>query len=261
MFSSANQPVWVGSRRRTSSATYMYARPADASRYLTVPPTTTSATSAAPERQRARALVGVDEHQRAVPARDLANRGDVVHLAGAERDERRADERRPLVDRGRVCLRLRLDLDDLRAAQFLGMRDLADGRELVLGDDDPVPLAAEVERGDERADGGGDGGLDRDLVGLHREELGEAAADRLRPLDPVPPLGAVRVPAVEVLLVGGADGVRERALRAGVDVDLVAEDREAAANRLADERWAVSDSSLTRCQSRLWHRTGPQRPR
>src|SRR5215208_6430954 len=50
------------------------------------------------------------------------------------------------------------------------------------------------------------------------------------PLDPVLPLRPVLVPAVEVLLVGGADGVGERALRARVDVDALAEDRKPPSN-------------------------------
>ncbi len=44
-FSSANQPVCVGSSSVTSPGRHaMNESPADASRYLTVPPTTTSAT-------------------------------------------------------------------------------------------------------------------------------------------------------------------------------------------------------------------------
>ena len=53
-----------------------------------------------------------------------------------------------------------------------------------------------------------------------------ADAGGLGTLDPVLPLGAVRVPAVEVLLVGGAHPMRERALRARVQVGRVREDRE-----------------------------------
>jgi hypothetical protein len=81
------------------------------------------------------------------------------------------------------------------------MRDLADRGELVLGDDDPVAAVAEPERRDQAADGGGDGGLDRNVVGRRPEQPGERGPRRLGALDPVPPLGSVLVPAVEVLLV------------------------------------------------------------
>ena len=66
------------------------------------------------------------------------------------------------------------------------------------------------------------------------DQLGEAGARRLGALDPELPLGAVLVPAREVLLVGRAHAMRQRALRAGVEVRRVLEDRELAANRGAD---------------------------
>ena len=198
------------------------------------------------ERQRADPLVAVDEHQRAVLTGEPVDRFDVVHRARPVRDERRADERGPLVDRGGVGLRVGLDVDDLGAAQLLGVGDLADRRELVRRDHDPVPLAPELERADEPADRSRDGGLDRDVVRSGAEELRERGSGRLRALDPVPPLRAVLVPAGEVLLVRRADGVGERTLRARVDVDLVAEDREPPSNRLANlSGWD------DRCQTRL----------
>ena len=123
----------------------------------------------------------------------------------------------------------------LGAAQLLRVRDLADRRELVLADHDAVAAAAlERERRDDAVDALRDGGRHRDLVGVAVEQLGEARAGRLGALDPELPLGAVLVPAGEVLLVGGAHPVRQRALRAGVEIGLVLEDRELAADRGAD---------------------------
>ena len=52
-------------------------------------------------------------------------------------------------------------------------------------------------------------------------------ARRLEPADPVLPGRAVLVPVVEVAPVGVAHRVRERSLRAAVDVDALLEDREA----------------------------------
>ena len=89
--------------------------------------------------------------------------------------KRRRDERRPLVDGRGERLRVGLDVHHLRAAQLLRVRDLADGRELVLGDDDPVALAVEVEAADERADRRRDGRLDRHLVGRGVEQPANAA--------------------------------------------------------------------------------------
>jgi hypothetical protein len=186
------------------------------------------------EGERAGALVGVHEHRRPVLASDAVDRLHVVRAAGPEGDERRRDQRRPLVDGGRIRLRLGLHVDDLGAAQLLRVRDLADRRELVLRDDDPVSLTGEVDPAHEGAHRGGDGGLDRDLVRPDLEQAGEAAAHRLGPLDPVLPLGPVPVPPVEVLHVRRPHCVGQRSLRARVDVDLVAEDRESAPDRLAD---------------------------
>jgi hypothetical protein len=159
------------------------------------------------DRNRADPLIAVDEHQRPVLPGDPVDRLDVVHCAGPIGDEGRGDEGGALVDRGCVRLRIRLDLDDLGAAQLLRMRDLPDRREFVLRDDDPVAGAAELKRGDEPADRGGDGGLNRDVVGRRAEQPGECCPRRLRPLDPMVPLGAVLVPTVEVLLVGGPHSV------------------------------------------------------
>ena len=170
-------------------------------------------------------------------------------MARAERDRRAADERRPLVDRlgeaierdAAVCLGP--DVDDLRAAQLLRVCDLPDGRKLVVADDDPVPLAREIERGDERADTLRDGGRDGHVVGLGVHEAGERRSCRLVALDPVLPLGAVLVPAGKPLLGGGANAVRERALRARVRIDRVLEDRELVPNGHARRQTARHVSS------------------
>jgi hypothetical protein len=170
-------------------------------------------------------------------ARDL---GDVEPVARAVRDGRAADERRALVDRLREALErdaavgLGPHVHDLGAAELLRVRNLADRRELELRDHDPVPAALERQRAHEPADTLRDRGRHRHLgrVGLH--ELRERAARRLRALDPVLPLGAVLVPAREVLLVRLPHVTRERALRARIRVRRVLEDREALADRGAD---------------------------
>ena len=89
------------------------------------------------------------------------------------------------------------------------------------------------------------------------QELGEPRACRLGPLDPELPLGAVLVPAGQVLLVGGAHAVRERALRARVQVGRVREDRELAADGLADG--ACGGDRLGGAMRRvvLWRRASP----
>ena len=50
------------------------------------------------------------------------------------------------------------------------MGDLADRRELVLGDHDPVPIAVERERGDEPADSRQHGRRHGDVVGLGMQQ-------------------------------------------------------------------------------------------
>ena len=138
------------------------------------------------ELDRAERLVAVGEHDRAVGVRELGDRGDVVPVTRSKRDRRAADERSPLVDRlGKALerdapVRLWSYVDDLGAAQLLRMRDLADGRELVLADDDAVPLAREVECRDECADALRDGSRDRDVVGRGVHETGESGCVRPR---------------------------------------------------------------------------------
>ena len=189
-FSSANQPVCVGNSSVTRPGRHaMNESPADASRYLTVPPDDDVADLRRLDRQRTDGLVRVDEHERAVLARDPVDRLDVVDAAASEREEGRADERRPLVDRGGEGLGLRLDVDDLGPPQLLRVGDLADRRELVLGDDDAVPAAVEAERADEPAHGRGHRGLDGDVVGARAEECAErarASPRSARPSAPTP---------------------------------------------------------------------------
>src|SRR6185437_8983008 len=71
-----------------------------------------------------------------------------------------------------------------------------------------------------------DGGGDRELTGRGVEQPGERGTGGVGALHPDAPFGPVLVPAGEVLVVGGADAMRERTLRAGVQVDGVREDRE-----------------------------------
>ena len=127
--------------RAASSRIHMKPRPAEPSRYLTVPPVTTSAPSVRHvELERADGLVAVREQERAGRVRELGDRGHVVPVARAEGDGRAADERGPLVDLlGKPLERdapvaSGTDVDDLGAAQLLRVRDLPDRRELVLAD-------------------------------------------------------------------------------------------------------------------------------
>ena len=168
--------------------------------------------------------------------RELRDRAHVVSVARTERHGGAAHERRPLVERvgealdGDAPVRLGADVDDLCPAQLLRVRDLPDRGELVLADDDPVPLAGQIERGDEGAHALRDRGRDGDVVGLRVQEAGERSAGGLVALDPELPLRAVRVPAREPLLGCRAHAVRERPLRARVRVRRVLEDRELVPN-------------------------------
>src|SRR5205807_4304051 len=76
-----------------------------------------------------------------------------------------------------------------------------------------------------------------DLVRARVDEPRKGGARRFLPLDPVLPWRALLVPVGEVLLVRGAHRVRERSLRAGVDVDLVLEDGEAVTATLRERRF------------------------
>ena len=243
MSSSANQPVCVGSQAGKHLAPHPEeAEPRRGEQVLDrAAGDEVGAERAHVDLDRPRCLVAVGEHERAVRVRHLGDRGHVVAVPRAVRDRRAADERRALVDRlGEALGRDRpvgvgAHVHDLGAAELLGVGDLADRRELVLADHDAVAAAAlEGERRDDAVDALRDGRRHRHLVGLAVDQLGEARAGRLGALDPELPLGAVLVPAREVLLVGRAHPVRERALRAGVEIGLVLEDRELAADRGAD---------------------------
>jgi hypothetical protein len=104
------------------------------------------------ELERTDRLVAVREHDRSGRVTEVRDRRHVVAVAGAERESGAADESRPRVDRRCEALDrdaavgLRSDVHDLRAPQLLCVRDLADGRELVLADDDPVSVSRELER-------------------------------------------------------------------------------------------------------------------
>ena len=263
MSSSANQPVWVGiSPSSTARRTQRNPRPAEASRYLTVPPVTKSAPSVSDvDLDRAGGLVAVGEDQSAVGVCGLGDRRDVVAVTSPIGDRRAADERRALVDRLGELLRrdravgLGAHVDDFGSAQLLRVGDLADRRELVVADHDPRPAAAlERHRRDDRVHPLRDRRRHSDLVGLTVEQLGEPGACRLCALDPELPLGAVRVPACQVLLVGGANPMRESTLRARVEIRRVLEDRELGADGLAHARRrrlrpVCGDSALTPARS------------
>ena len=127
------------------------------------------------------------------------------------------------------------DVRDARAPRLLRVPDLPDGRKLPVGDHDLRALR-EAQAARERAHARGERGRHGDLVRRRVDEPGEGAARRLLPLDPVLPGSAVLVPVGEVLLVGRAHRVRQRSLRAGVDVDLLLEDREPVAAALRERR-------------------------
>ncbi len=117
-------------------------------------------------------------------------------------------------------------VDDLCSSQLLRVGDLTDRRELELRDHDAISSRLERERADEAAHSLRDGGDHRHLLRRGADETREGRSCGIRPFDPVLPLGAVLVPAGEVLLVGLPDVDREGALRAGVGVRRVLEDRE-----------------------------------
>src|SRR6266567_2891622 len=111
------------------------------------------------------------------------------------------------------------------------MPDLADGRELPVGDDDLRPLS-EPQATRERAHARRKRCRHGDLVRTRVDETRERAACRFLPLDPVLPRSPLLVPVLEVLVVRGAYGIRKGTLRAGVDVDLLLEDRKAVTTAL-----------------------------
>ena len=210
MSSSANQPVCVGSSRSSSSAPDVEEAEARRGEEVLDRPAGDEVDAERPnvDVDGADGLVAVGEAERAALVRDPRDRGDVLSVTGAVRDRRAAHERRPLVDRRPrrrstgIDPSARLDVDDLGAAQLLGVGDLTDGRELVLADDDLRPAAAlERQRADDPVHALRDRRGHRELGRLGVQQPREGGARGLRALDPVLPLGAVLVPAVEVLLV------------------------------------------------------------
>ena len=178
-------------------------------------------------RQRADRLEGVEEHERSPLVCEVDDLAHVDHRPVAVADVSDRDEQRVVVDRAlevlerdRAVVRSRNVLDT-RTARLLRVPDLADGRELPVGEDD-LRAPRETESACERAHSRGQGRRDGDLVRDRVDEAGEGSARGLLALDPVLPGGALLVPVVEVLLVGASDRVGERALRAGVDVDALA---------------------------------------
>ena len=227
--------------RGAPACTHMNPSPAVPSRYFTVPPVTTSAPSVAHvQLDRAARLVAVGQDERTCRVCRLRDRRHVVAVPRAVGERRAADERGALVDRrGELLGRdrpvvARPHVDDLRTTELLRVGDLADRRELVLADHDPVALAVERQRRDKRADALRDRRRDRDVVCLGVEQPRDRASERLVPVDPEAPFGPVRVPAREPLVDCRADGVRERALRARVEVGRGLEDRKLVADRGAD---------------------------
>ena len=133
-------------------------------------------------------------------------------------------------DRAVVCCE---DVRDACTARLLRVPDLADRRELPVREDDLRPVRkAQATR--ERAHARRERRRHGNLIRARVDEAREGAACRFLPLDPVLPRSALLVPVGEVLPVRGAHGVGQRSLRAGVDVHLMLEDREAVAAALGD---------------------------
>ena len=92
------------------------------------------------DRQRADRLERVEEDERAALVRELDDRRNVDHRPVAVTDVRDRDEQRVVIDRALEMLdRNRsvgrcLDVDDTRAARFLGVPDLPDRRKFPVGE-------------------------------------------------------------------------------------------------------------------------------
>ncbi len=176
-------------------------------------------------------LVGIEQHERPTGVRELDDLLDRQPCAVPVADRRDRDERRSLVDqlvepldagsrrppgaRGRS--RRRAAPGHARSGPTVGnskSETTTRGRSLQS-----KVLASELTPGRER-------GRHRHLVGLAADEPREGGACRLGPLDPVLPRCALLVPVGQVGVVGRAHRVRERALRAGVEVGEPLEDRE-----------------------------------
>ena len=196
------------------------------------------------ERDDARRLVAVEHHARADFAGAANDRLDVLDLAVLEQDVADRDEQRPLVDGvgdGRVVR----DSDDLEIR--LCLVEVANGREVRLLVDDPVPLARTREAGEDDRLGDGHVLVHDDGARQRAEDPPELVADRDRhvppPLGPGPDAAlapCARVFAEVVLRRRGHRGERVvDEVRAGV------EDREAAAilGRVDDHDCAARTSS------------------
>ena len=235
MFWSANQPVCVGSSRSLSPGRRPHeAEPGRAEQVLEhagrkhVDPELPHV-----ERIRADRLVGVEHDEGAPLVRDLRDLLDVEPRAVAITDGGDRHDGGLLVDRLVEPLdgdlrSVGVHVHDLGAAQLLRVPDLADGRELEVADHDLRPCL-EVDRARERAHAGRERRGHGDVVRRTADEAGEGRPGGLGPLDPVLPRRPALVPARQIVAVRGAHRVRERALRARVDVGQPLEDREARA--------------------------------
>ena len=234
MFRSANQPVCVGASPSIRSGRHQRKpSPAEASRYFSTPaprkstPSSRTSIGYVPDR-----LVGVEQDERAAGVRELDDLLDREPRAVAVADRGDRDERRPLVDRRVEALER--DLRRRRRGHGRPRRPRSSCAcqiwptvgKLEVGHDDARPLARSLKRARQRAHAGRERGRDGDLVGPGADEPGERRSGRLGALDPVVPGRAAVVPARQVVVVGGTHRIRERALRARVDVDEPLEDRE-----------------------------------
>jgi hypothetical protein len=232
MSRAANQPVLVGTRFAVvAGLTYMKPVPGEDRRYLSAPPTRKSGA-------RASTSIGRAPTECAVAAGDL-DRGcqvDVRAVAVADVGDR--DDGGAAVDRALQFVEVehaggvRGDRADLGAAALLRVPDLCGRGEVEVGRDDDAALAAEVHGARDRAQGDGGGRGERDVLGAGVQQPADEPAHLLLLADPGVPVRALRLKVRQVVLVGRAHDVGQRALGAAVDVGQGLEDREPVADRV-----------------------------
>src|SRR5215208_2087832 len=127
------------------------------------------------------------------------------------------------------------------------MPDLADSWKFPVGQHD-LRAARVPKAGGDGTEAGGQRRRDSDLVGLCVDDPREGPTRVLALLDPVLPRRAAFVPVLQVAVVRLADRVRERALRARVDVDALLEDWKAMANAVGQRPNEERSFALVGCR-------------
>ncbi len=180
-------------------------------------------------------LVGVDQAERAARVGSLGHRGDVLDRSAREVHVGRRHQHRALVHRARDRLHghgdliRALDDDQLDPPRPLREPLVGDGGEVERGDDDPTALAI-VQRLRHRRERDGDARAERDLLGRRGDHARVAPAQlpQCGPPHVVPGGRAALLPEIEELGDAPASPLPQRAQGAGIEVDLVPEDRELA---------------------------------